>query len=178
MTKKELEKMLIDLINNSEMIINRRHFRNLYFVNDIKKVRSDKLKKLFDPNFLINTNRKFSECDYFISLEYTRDYLFIKTNNEINNNLKLIFNDSYNDIVKFLKYFFSKIYNLNFSNRALSYDSYYYYYKNDIHLNENTFEHYEYENKSEDKTLVFSFVKYKFDICDYSYEKIVNLFKK
>lgn len=177
MTKDELEKKLFEMINNSEMIINRKDFRTLYFVNEVRKVRKDKLNKLFDSNYLKNTYRKFSECDCFMSIKCSKDCLLIKTNKDIFNDLTHVFECDYYDILNFLKYFFSDNYNLRFNNRDMEFNDYYT--DEDKHLDEKTFAtKFEYKNPSENKTLAFSFQKYKFDICNFSYKKIVNLFKK
>lgn len=177
MKKEELEKKLLEMINCSEMIINRKDFRTLYFVNEVRKVRKDKLHNLFDSNYLKDTHRKFSECDCFMSIEYNKDCLLIKTNKEIFDDLTQVFECDYYDIIKFLKHFFSNNYKLCFNDRDLEYNDYYT--NQNKHLDEKKFEtKFEYKNPSENKTLVFSFQKYKFDICNYSYKRIVNLFKK
>lgn len=177
MTKDELEIKLFEMINNSRMIINRRNFRTLYLVDDDKQfIRIQKLKKLNDSNYIIDYTRNFSECDCFISIYNTRNYIQFKSNEEIYNCLKLVFNDSYSDIQLFLKYFFLNYYNINFYNKRMFFQCFR---KNESHLDEVKFtQDYEYKNPSENKTLAFSFEKYKFDICNFSYKKIVNLFKK
>ena len=177
MTKEELEKKLFEMINNSEMIINRKDFRTLYFVNEVRKVRQDKLNKLFDSNYFKDTHRKFSECDCFLSIKCSKDCLLIKTNKDIFDDLTKVFDCEYYKILNFLEHFFTNNYNLYFNDRDIEYNDYYT--DQDKHLDEKKFEtKFKYKNPSENKTLVFSFQKYKFDICDYSYKRIVNLFKK
>jgi hypothetical protein len=176
MTKIQLEKTLLEMINSSKMMINRRQFRTLYLVDDIKKTRNDKLNKIYNSNYVNKNTMKFSESDSFMSIYYCREYLYIKTNSKFTNIIKQLFNNKICDMTEFFENFLSKHFNLDFSQRRIFYQAYCY--EEHFHLNEQKFEHdYTYKNLSEDKTLAFSFQKYKFDICDYSYTKIVNLFK-
>ena len=173
MTKTQLEKILLEMINSSKMIINRRDFRTLYFVSDLKKIRLTKLNRIFNSNN-INNNTKFSECDSFMSIYYKSDYILIQANIKTDIMIKQVFSKNFNDINIFFEAFLSKYYNIDFSKREVSY---YQFTNYDIHLSEDYFDYsFPYKEEIEDESLVFEFNKYKFDICNYSYHKIVKLF--
>ncbi|HET7733477.1 MAG TPA: hypothetical protein VFK73_06530 [Paludibacter sp.] len=175
MTKKELEIKLFEMINNSEMIINRGNFREFYFVYDVKRVRKDKLHKIYNSDYLKPTNKKFQECDFFMKLTCYSEFISVLTNKEIDNFLNEVLNTQ-KDINYFFRTFLYNYYNFDCKERDIYYFDWKHHY---VHLdNERFINYFKYKNPNENKTLVFDFEKFKFDICNYSYNRIVNSYRK
>ena len=84
MKKDEFENMLLEMIENSEVVMNRLEFRTMYFVCDLKKIRKNKLLNISDPNDKFSTYKAFRKCEYFMKVSfYPRYNIFvINFNNE------------------------------------------------------------------------------------------------
>lgn len=174
----ELNKELTEMIVSSDIVINRREFRTMYFVNDLKKQRKTKLLNLINSCNEMNKEKEFSECEYFMSISKISEMFYAVVFNtdwfdkfkleinkiELNQNNFLL-----DDIIK------------NLLCEKFSFDSHTELYVvktfNPIR-NIKSFHRYQYKNPAEDRTLMFSFSKYNFDILNkYSYKQIVRLFK-